>query len=1185
MTVQGLPAQGRSVSAVVLLGELHRADSLDATIVALAHQSEPADRVVVAAAARLDQEVENLLTEAFDAGRIDEVLRIPDAPGSSRQGAFLSGAVREVLRLLSAPADAPESELPEQPELQGAPDLPDDPERSEAADPLAPPRARGGHERVIDPEVALKEMRREAGSLAQVPVRLREGESAVGSRARGRRRARVGADSWLWLLTADAVPGHESLEQLLRELDGSPTTAVVGSKRLTPRPDDEGPLFAEDDPWIEPAAGADEADQLLDVGLTLTHTGRVITGIDPGEVDQGQADWREDALAVALPGMLVREHTLVQVGGFDPALPTPWAEIDLCQRVWRSGERVAVAGLSRVLADTPERPEAEATKEFRRGQILARLKSASLPIALLTLVVLVPLETLGRVVARIVGHRPALALAEISGVLSALPSIPAVMGRGMRTSRHSPVPRRRLAPLYLPVGENLRQRGAALWTRVFADDERSRRIRRTTWGISGTSHGADDADFGRHGVWTLMLLALSAIVGLLAVRPLLTRGRLEGPLLLPLSPDWEEARQSAWASWIPAGLGERGPADALVRLAGLAPLPGEGLVSLLLILAIPLSALGAWWAAGAITRAVGARLALAVVWGAAPPLLAALIAGAWPLVLVHVLLPLLALAVGRAIGLVHKVSQASVSAAAAAGLLLLVIGAVQPVLVLLVGAALGALAPLVPGRRLRLLWAVIPSLALHLPLLPVYVAHPSALLHAAGVPASAAQPSALELLALWPAPAPQWNGLGPVLGSGAAQLAPLLLLVPVLAAALLAPFLYGDAGRAGRYGLLVAAGAIALVLLARTVPTALTEDARVSVPVHALLSCVLIALMIAAAAAYDALARFAQQSRRRRILAAVSGALVAAVSVSTVIGWALVLPSALQVHRTEAVVVPQAARDESVSPARTRVLLLTETEADAAAGTETDGEVLSPSAGRVDAQLLVDGGPVISQLSGVAEARDLDQVLAGAAVDADPGSEALRAASSQLLSAGAPAAPTQLRTLAIGYVVVPGAAEDSQALVDALDSSPQLEKVTQNASGGLWRVVDAGSRATVRPLGVAPDPATDVAVPAGVVTASGEIAAAPEERVVVLSERRDSAWRARIDGTELAPVTVDGWAQGWALPAGAAGQLEIDRPSLIALPAQLLLLVVVVVTALVAIPWRSSGPRRRRDETWFGGVL
>src|SRR5690606_19565408 len=133
---------------------------------------------------------------------------------------------------------------------------------------------------------------------------------------------------------------------------------------------------------------------------------------------------------------------------------------------------------------------------------------------------------------------------------------------------------------------------------------------------------------------------------------------------------------------------------------------------LIVFAAVPLSALAAWWAAGALTRAIGARLALAVLWASAPSVLSALASGLWQVLLVHLLLPLLALAVGRAIGLPHRVSQASISAAAAGGLVLLVVGAVQPVLVLVLALALGLLAPMVPGRRGRLVWVLVPSLAL-----------------------------------------------------------------------------------------------------------------------------------------------------------------------------------------------------------------------------------------------------------------------------------------------------------------------------------------------------------------------------------------------------------------------------------------------------------------------------------------
>src|SRR5699024_8751322 len=161
------------------------------------------------------------------------------------------------------------------------------------------------------------------------------------------------------------------------------------------------------------------------------------------------------------------------------------------------------------------------------------------------------------------------------------------------------------------------------------------------------------------------------VVGLFALRGLFGRGELVGPGLLPLPEGTADLWDSAWSSWIPGGLGERGPGDPLVRLLGHLPLGGGLLIESLVLAAVP----------------------------------------AGPLLLVHLLLPLLALAIGRSIGLPHKVSQASVSAAAAAGLVLLVVGAVQPVLVLLTAAALALITPAVPGRRRRLLWVLLPSLA------------------------------------------------------------------------------------------------------------------------------------------------------------------------------------------------------------------------------------------------------------------------------------------------------------------------------------------------------------------------------------------------------------------------------------------------------------------------------------------
>ena len=179
-------------------------------------------------------------------------------------------------------------------------------------------------------------------------------------------------------------------------------------------------------------------------------------------------------------------------------------------------------------------------------------------------------------------------------------------------------------------------------------------------------------------------------------------------------------------------------------------------------------------------------------------------------------------------------------------------------------------------------------------------------------------------------------------------------------------------------------------------------------------------------------------------------------------------------------------------------------------------------------------------------------------------------------SDGAPSTPSAApgtADAAISYVVVPGDRESSSGLRGTLDSSPLLEKVTEGTTGGMWRVIDAAPRAVV--LGGE----SPVVLESALIDAHGTLEAEPSERTVVLSERHDSQWRATLDGTELAATEVDGWAQGFTVPAGAEGELEIHRDQPARLLWQLLLYGATGVTALIAIPWRV---RTRTAEEMYG---
>lgn len=83
-------------------------------------------------------------------------------------------------------------------------------------------------------------------------------------------------------------------------------------------------------------------DQLQAVGMAVDRLGRPESGIEPGEIDQGQHDGERDVLYVPSAGMLVRTETLGELWGFDPRFPAMGDDLDLCWRAWLAGWRVAV---------------------------------------------------------------------------------------------------------------------------------------------------------------------------------------------------------------------------------------------------------------------------------------------------------------------------------------------------------------------------------------------------------------------------------------------------------------------------------------------------------------------------------------------------------------------------------------------------------------------------------------------------------------------------------------------------------------------------------------------------------------------------------------------------------------------------------------------------------------------------
>ncbi|NUS49587.1 MAG: glycosyltransferase family 2 protein, partial [Nocardioidaceae bacterium] len=112
-------------------------------------------------------------------------------------------------------------------------------------------------------------------------------------------------DEWVWLLHDDSNPAPDALEQMLEISALNPTADILGPKLR------EWPSLR----------------RLLEVGVTISGTGRRETGLERGEYDQGQHDRVHDVLAVNTAGMLVR-RSVVERLGFDRRLPLYGNDID-----------------------------------------------------------------------------------------------------------------------------------------------------------------------------------------------------------------------------------------------------------------------------------------------------------------------------------------------------------------------------------------------------------------------------------------------------------------------------------------------------------------------------------------------------------------------------------------------------------------------------------------------------------------------------------------------------------------------------------------------------------------------------------------------------------------------------------------------------------------------------------------
>ncbi len=456
--------------------------------------------------------------------------------------------------------------------------------------------------------------------------------------------------AWLWLLHDDSAPEPSALAELVRAVEKAPSVVIAGVKQRT---------------WTDPP-------RLLEVGVRTSRSGRRMTGIEDAEVDQGQHDGRDDVLGVGIAGALVRRDVWDALGGTDPALGRFGDGLDLSRRARLAGHRVVVVPSAAVRhaqagyhglreapvadvevdADSDGVPDsADPRRSFaarRRSLLHQRLTTVPLPLVPVVAVLAVVVGAI-RSLVRVTTKEPTLAVTELGAPFVALSRLGAIARSRTRARATRRLPRRALRPLQ------------ATWRDVWAAS-RDRRLARAEVRKVGQAPSelelaelAALASRRRAGLGALaaVLVAATALALGQLISSVAGGATLIGPALVPTAARLAELWDVATSGWLSGGLGAPGPADALL----VALVPGAAVlgsssaaVAVLLLGAVVLAGVGAWFAAGAATRSVGVRAWAGLAWAAAPALLLGLGDGRIGAVLVHVMLPWVLLGLARAVG-------------------------------------------------------------------------------------------------------------------------------------------------------------------------------------------------------------------------------------------------------------------------------------------------------------------------------------------------------------------------------------------------------------------------------------------------------------------------------------------------------------------------------------------------------
>ena len=946
----------------------------------------------------------------------------------------------------------------------------------------------------------------------------------------------AGGTEWVWLLHDDCEPAPDALEQLLAGAGRSRSSAVFGPKLK------------------------DLSDRRVvrEAGITTDRAGRRLTGVEPGEIDQGQHDGSRAVLAVSSAGMLVRRDVWNQLGGFDANLPLFRDDIDFCWRAHAAGYEV------RVITDAVVYHRELAARQIRKtpatgGHPRMLDRRSALYVFAVNLPLWPMLGVLAGCMAGSVVRAAWCLLTKQQRKAAAQLGAVAWLLRHPLLLRHERSRRAANRKHGYAVLRDQLPRARTLGR--LAESAMGMLSRGSGYNTGGLHHAMVDepgddmplpaTDSVARRVLTspgVLLFAGLAVVALVAERSL-TGSMLSGSATFGggvLLPSYSGAG-SLWheylAGYHDTGIGSAASTPAYVALlAALSTLFGGKpwlAIDVLLLGCVPLAGMTAFLATRRLTSVLAARIWIAASYALLPVATGAVAAGRIGTVVAFVLLPLIGVLVGRVL---TGNPRTATRAAWGAGLLTAVTAAfvplAWPVAVIAAVAAAAAWSWLGP-RTVINAWivALVPGVLL-IPWTFHLVTSPSAFFGEAGLvrPGLAAahlRPDSLLLLS------PGGPGLPPVWVTAG-------LVLPAFAALLArrrSALVYAGWG--------VALGALVLALVvSRATITPPQGGAAVSAWPGLAMAIAAAGLLLAATPLIETIGRAligqagpGQAGRGRahpdrpgwRFAASVAG--LAAVVSAPALAAGYWLAGGLDGPVTAAgpPILPAFVAASATGPNRVRTLVLRQ---DAGTLTYTILRAADP----------VPGEPELAETA--ASRNAMENVVASlpAAGSGDAGDTG-----------------RALSQFGIGYVLLADPAD--QALAGQLNTAAGLQPLTRSSSYDLWQVSGTVARArVVTPSGTA------VPVPSGSVGVNATLAPGTSG-TVVLAEAA-GGWSATLDGKPLTALAapVNGWAQGFTLPAGG-GHLVITRNETarnLSLGAEAAALLVVLVLALPGS--RSSVP-------------